>query len=166
MAVEIDLNKIEETSEIYDPTTQVVRSEQTSEETNESKSSSNSGITGTASNLDINSNSNVKSGGPSDSQARSQSTINYEISKTVRHSVKNVGEILKLSVAVVLEGSYTQQEGKREYVPLTENQLSKITSLVKSAIGFNDSRGDIVEVVDLPFSEIEQIKEKRTSNIF
>ncbi|MCP4354966.1 MAG: flagellar M-ring protein FliF [Proteobacteria bacterium] len=165
VAAEIDLNKIEETSEIYDPTTQVVRSEQSNEESSDSKGASNSGVTGTSSNLDPNSDtdsSNLNTA-PTENQTKAQSTINYEISKTVRHSVKNVGKILKLSVAVVLEGSYSKDEttDKNVYVPFTDTQLGKIKSLVKSAIGYDEDRGDVIEVVDLPFSEVEQIENKK-----
>lgn len=163
VSAEIDMNSIEETAEIYDPKNQVVRSEQTNEEEVASQGASNSSIVGTASNLDENNNTDAETllnRGASENQTRTQSTVNYEISKTVRHSIKKAGEITRLSVAAVLEGNYSEENGTRKYVPLTDAQLTKIKSLIQSAIGFDESRGDIVEVVDLPFSEIEQIPEK------
>ena len=174
VSAEVDMNRMEETAEIYDPKNQVVRSEQTNEEELSSLGASTSSGVGTVSNLDEGNNSEQQSSrstGPSENQTKTQSTVNYEISKTVRHSIKQAGKITKLSVAVVLEGNYsTTGEGentKREYIPLTTEQLSKLTSLIKSAVGYDESRGDIVEVVDLPFSEVEQlpeVEEKLLSN--
>jgi flagellar M-ring protein FliF len=163
VSAEIDLNSIEETAEIYDPKNQVVRSEQTNEEEVASQGASNSSVVGTASNLDENNNTDgetLLNRGASENQTRTQSTVNYEISKTVRHSVKKAGKITRLSVAAVLEGNYSEENGTKKYVPLTDAQLTKIKSLIQSAIGYDESRGDIVEVVDLPFSEIEQLPEK------
>jgi flagellar M-ring protein FliF len=174
VSAEVDMNRMEETAEIYDPKNQVVRSEQTNEEELSSLGASTSSGVGTVSNLDEGNNSEQQSStstGPSENQTKTQSTVNYEISKTVRHSIKQAGKITKLSVAVVLEGNYsTTGEGenaKREYIPLTTEQLAKLTSLIKSAVGYDESRGDIVEVVDLPFSEVEQlpeVEEKLLSN--
>jgi flagellar M-ring protein FliF len=163
VSAEIDLNSIEETAEIYDPKNQVVRSEQVNEEEVASQGASNSSIVGTASNLDENNNTEgetLLNRGASENQTRTQSTVNYEISKTVRHSIKKAGKITKLSVAVVLEGNYSEEGGTKKYVPLTDAQLTKIKALIQSAIGFDESRGDIVEVVDLPFSEIEELPEQ------
>ena len=164
VSAEIDLNSIEETAEIYDPKNQVVRSEQTNEEESSSQGASNSSIVGTASNLDENNNSDgetLLNKGASDNQTRTQSTINYEISKTVRHSIKKAGKITKISVAAVIEGNYSEENGTRKYIPLTDVQLTKITALIKSSVGFDESRGDIVEVVDLPFSEIDELEESK-----
>jgi flagellar M-ring protein FliF len=161
VSAEVDMSQMEETAEIYDPSTQVVRSEQVSDEEASSKGASNSGLVGTASNLDEGNNSNDFSGRNSpatDTQTKSNSTINYEISKTVRHSIKQTGEITKLSVAVVLEGNYTGEGEERKYIPIEQEQLEKIKTLIKTAIGFSKSRGDMVEVVDLPFSEIEELE--------
>ncbi|HAG53504.1 MAG TPA: flagellar M-ring protein FliF, partial [Alphaproteobacteria bacterium] len=166
VSAEVDMNSMEETSEIYDPKNQVVRSEQTNEEELSSQGASTSSAVGTASNLDDGNNTDSDgsmNNGPKENQTKSQSTINYEISKTVRHSIKQAGKITKLSVAVVLEGKYkTTGEGEnatRQYIPLTESQLAKIKALIKSAMGFNTDRGDVVEVVDLPFTEIEELPE-------
>lgn len=162
VSAELDMSQMEETAEIYDPSTQVVRSEQVSDEEASSKGASNSGLVGTASNLDEGNNFNDSSlnrnSPATDTQTKSNSTINYEISKTVRHSIKQTGEITKLSVAVVLEGNYTGEGEEKKYIPISEEQLEKIKSLIKTAIGFNKSRGDMVEVVDLPFSEIEELE--------
>jgi len=165
VSAEVDMNSIEETSEIYDPKNQVIRSEQTNEEELVSQGASTSSAVGTVSNLDDGNNSDNGSSnnGPKENQTKSQSTINYEISKTVRHSIKQAGKITKLSVAVVLEGKYITtgegEEATKQYVPLTEDQLTKLKALIKSAMGFNEARGDIVEVVDLPFTEIEELPE-------
>src|SRR3546814_5837748 len=80
------------------------------------------------------------------SNDRVEETINYEISKTVRQRTRESGEVQRLSVAVLVDGTYTANaDGEPVYVPRTPEQIAKIETLVKSAIGFQADRGDTVE---------------------
>lgn len=85
------------------------------------------------------------------------STINYELDKTVRHTKGAPGIVKRLSVAVVL--NHKQDPGKKKSTPLTETELRQATALTQEAVGFNKDRGDTVNVANVPFApnEIEPI---------
>ncbi len=143
-------------SETYDPDGQVVRSTQTIEET-----SSSSDQTATAEGVTVANNlpeADAAAGEGAGSQSdanRVEETVNYEISKTITTEVREVGNIRRLTVAVLVNGkSVVDGEGKATYEPLNEEELGQISRLVKSSIGFNEERGDVVEVVNMPFVEL------------
>ncbi|MFN3533787.1 MAG: flagellar M-ring protein FliF C-terminal domain-containing protein, partial [Desulfatiglandales bacterium] len=85
----------------------------------------------------------------------STKTVNYEVSKTVRKVLEPAGVLKRISVAVVVDGTYKVTKTKKgetvEYVPRNEKELEAIKELVKGAINYNKERGDLVEVVNLPF---------------
>lgn len=84
--------------------------------------------------------------------SRQSETINNELSKTVTKMVAPTGEIKKLSVAVLVDGLYqTGSRGERQYVPRSAEELAKYREIVKSAVGYNETRGDRVDVADAPF---------------
>lgn len=157
---DVDFDRIEENAELYDPQQQVVRSEQQVEETSSSGGGSGAGYVGASSNLPEGGAEGADMPpalvGPSDSTSRTEATTNYEISKTVRKSIKEGGRIKRLSVAVLVEGKYDTVDGKSTYVPWSADDLTKFRSLVSSSIGFDEVRGDKIEVLDLPFSAIPE----------
>lgn len=79
-------------------------------------------------------------------------TTNYEVDKTIRHTRLNVGDVQRLSVAVVI--NYRQQADGAP-APLSEDQLKQIESLTREAMGFSETRGDTLNVVNSPFSAVE-----------
>lgn len=85
------------------------------------------------------------------SSGSTEEVTNYEISKTVKESVVDQGTLKKVSVAVVIDG----EDKLGKYVPRTAEEMKKIESLVKSAIGFDEARGDIVQVVNMPFARVD-----------
>ncbi|MCB0281039.1 MAG: flagellar M-ring protein FliF [Calditrichaeota bacterium] len=93
------------------------------------------------------------------SNSSSESSItNYEFSKTVRNIVHGIGNINRLSVAVAVNGTYktvTDANGdeKREYIPRTQKELDDLTTLVRSAVGYNEQRGDVVSVINTQFAD-------------
>lgn len=78
------------------------------------------------------------------------STINYEVDRTISHVKDPAGTLQRLSVAVVLNYRMNQ-EGT--YEPLPEATLSKIEQIVRDAMGYSQERGDTVSVINSPFSE-------------
>lgn len=144
----LNFDKLSESEEIFDPELTAVRSQQTSEDSSNSRNFDNNpaiGVTG-----------NVPGQGDTGSalssennDAGSTETINYEVSKKIRHFERAEGAVNRLSVAVLVEGNYNE-EG--EYVPLSEVQLTKFSNLIKTSIGFDENRGDSVEVIDMPFN--------------
>ena len=75
-----------------------------------------------------------------------------EISKVVRNKVKNAGTIKRLTVAVMVDGIYEKDaDGKTAYRDRTREEMEQLTALVKSAVGYDANRGDIVEVENMKF---------------
>ncbi|BBF93583.1 flagellar M-ring protein [Blastochloris tepida] len=148
---EFDFNRITQTSDSYDPESRVVRSTQTREETQ--VSSEGNGQVSVANEVP---NPAAQGGAPQvrDQSKKSEETVNYEISRTTRTEVVEGGRIKRVSVAVVVDGAYSRDgAGNVTYTPRTNEELDRITALVRSAIGFDQKRGDQVEVVNLRFAE-------------
>ena len=81
--------------------------------------------------------------------ARTEQTVNFEISRTNRTHVHETGLVRRLSVAVLVDGTYTTAEdGTRTYSPRSEEELPQLAALVRSTVGFDQSRGDTVEVIN------------------
>ena len=89
-----------------------------------------------------------------DQSKKSEETNNYEISRTTKTEVTEAGRVNRISVAVLVDGAYTKNEkGEMVYQDRSKEQLDRIATLVRSAIGFDQKRGDQVEVVNLRFAE-------------
>jgi flagellar M-ring protein FliF len=92
-------------------------------------------------------------GGAAESSSSKQSTRNYEIDRTVAYTRQPAGKLHRLTVAVLIDNLHTtSKDGKPTEVPLTQPQLDHITQLVKDAVGFDESRGDAVNVVNQSFT--------------
>jgi flagellar M-ring protein FliF len=158
----MNMDRLEEQSEIFDPQRQAVRSEQRSEETVSSNQASQAGVAGAVGNLPGEEAGAGNGNSSNENQSRTEETVNYEITRTIRNLVRESGEILKLSVAVLIEGKYEQGSGglgEAAYKPYTTEELNRFETLVKTAIGFNEERGDTVEIVDMPFSQLPEMEE-------
>ncbi|HHU0689437.1 MULTISPECIES: flagellar basal-body MS-ring/collar protein FliF [Citrobacter] len=80
-------------------------------------------------------------------------TSNYEVDRTIRHTKMNVGDVQRLSVAVVVNYK-TLPDGKP--LPLTADQMKQIEDLTREAMGFSDKRGDTLNVVNSPFTATDE----------
>ena len=155
VTAELNFDSIEEESEIFDPEKQVVRSEQRSEDRMNATQTQPNQAAGASANIP----GQEVGGGQAGSNEERQSaeeTINYEISKTVRRHVHSGGAIKQLSVAVLVEGHYSNEDGIQKYVAYDKNDIAKFETLVKTAIGYDEERGDLVEIIDMPFAQIEE----------
>lgn len=151
VAAEIDLNRVESRSENFDPESRVVRSTQTRGET-----SSTAGGEGQVSvgNELPGAKDNAGGAAARESANKTEEVTNYEISKTTRTEVVEPGRLKRLSVAVLVDGTYAKGGGgEATYQPRAKEELDRIAALVRSAVGFDKARGDQVEVVNLPFAE-------------
>jgi flagellar M-ring protein FliF len=158
VSADIDHNKISETSETYDPDSKVVRSTQTVEQS--SSDSQDAGGANAVSVANALPNGQTQPGGAGNgdksSSTRNEETTNYEISKTVKTKTANGGDVKRLSVAVAVDGTTTTgADGAVTYKPRSAQEMAKIESLVKSAIGFDKARGDQVQVVNMPFARLD-----------
>ena len=156
--LEMDFDQVVTNEEIYDPDGQVVRSEASSSGTS-ATTDQNAPVT-VAQNIP--NGDNVLEGEGSYTQSTNdESTVNYEISKIVRNKIKNNGTVSRMTAAVIVDGVYERDsQGKLVYRPRTEDEMRKLSDLVKSAVGYNPDRGDMVEVKNLQFAREDLIPEK------
>jgi flagellar M-ring protein FliF len=158
---EMNFDRVTTNSESYDPDGQVVRSTQTD---NQSDSSGNAA--GAAVSVSTNlpngqtAPASATTGGGDNKQTKSthtQETVNYEISKTIKNQVSDQGTVKRLSVAVLVDGvTDVGADGKKTYKPRSADELKQLTTLVRSAVGYDEKRGDTVEVVNMPFAGAEE----------
>ncbi|MCE1237663.1 MAG: flagellar M-ring protein FliF [Hyphomicrobiales bacterium] len=151
VAAELDFNRVTQTSDTFDPNGQVVRSTQTKEE-NSSNASTEKGVT--VANQVPGAGADQNGPGSKEASNTSEETVNYEISKTTRTEILEAGRLKKVSVALLVDGVYqTGPAGEVAYQPRSKEDLDRIGALVRSAVGFDEKRGDLVEVVNLRFAE-------------
>ncbi len=154
VTADLDFDRVTTNSETFDPEGQVVRSTQTVEEAGSSSDGQADGQVTVANNLP---NPNAGLPGQStstSSNSRTEETVNYEISKQTEVHIQQSGQVKRLSVAVLVDGTYaTAEDGTATYAPRSPEELDQIAKLVKSAIGFDESRGDSVEIVNMRFAE-------------
>jgi flagellar M-ring protein FliF len=85
----------------------------------------------------------------------------------VRNQVREGGVVRRLSVAVLVDGNYTMAaDGTRNYEPRSADELKQLTALVRSAIGFDEKRGDTVEVVNMRFAAPPEVAPLPVTTIF
>lgn len=153
VSAELDLSRSTKTSETFDPESQVVRSTQTREVENAAVQPGASGEVSVSGELP----GSAEAAGStmtSETGATSEEVTNFEISKTTETEMVEAGSIKRVSVAVVVDGTYSADaSGNSVYQPRTADELTQIMALVRSAVGFSEARGDIVEVQNLQFAE-------------
>ncbi|WP_407166926.1 flagellar basal-body MS-ring/collar protein FliF [Bradyrhizobium sp. ORS 111] len=151
LSADFDYNKITETSDKFDPEGRVLRSSQTREES--SLTADNSGQVTVNNELPGNQNQD-NAARARDQSKKSEETNNYEISRTTKTEVTEAGRVNRISVAVLVDGNYSKNDkGELVYQDRSKEELDRIAALVRSAIGFDQKRGDQVEVVNLRFAE-------------
>ncbi len=147
--LEMDFDQVVTNEEIYDPDGQVVRSEAST--TNNSATTENNAPVTVAQNIP-NGDTVAQGDGNYTQTSNTESTVNYEISKIVRNKVRNNGVITRMTTAVVIDGIYEKnEEGEIVYRPRSDEEMKKFEELVKSALGYDAERGDMVEVTNLQF---------------
>ena len=182
VVAQMDMAVSEEAREQYRPDSQIVRSEQTSEQ-NSRDGSAAGGVPGALTNQPppggvaqpppntapqnaANAAANKTASGAApltqpvgasgtggDSQSAKSTTRNYEIDRTLQYTRSPAGRLKRLTVAVLLDNMrVTEKDGKFKDVPLKQDQLDHITQLVKDAVGFDEARGDNVNVVNASFT--------------
>jgi flagellar M-ring protein FliF len=91
-----------------------------------------------------------------ESDSRTDETINYEITRTVDKTVMPVGDIKKLSIAVLVDGVYTKNEkGEEAFAPRSKKEMTEIEELVRKASGFDPKRDDQVVVSNVPLKRVD-----------
>jgi len=150
----MDFDRITTAEEKYDPDGRVVRSTQTDEEKSNQRNKTAQKPVTAANNLRrTGQEGGENEAGSSSSTTKTRERVNYEISKTVRNHVRVTGIVKRLSVAVLVDGTYTVADGKATYKPRSEADVTRLTALVRSAIGYDAKRGDLVQVTNMQFAD-------------
>jgi flagellar M-ring protein FliF len=153
LSADFDFNRVTQTSEKFDPEGRVLRSSQTREESSATADGRQGQVTV----------GNELPGAPADAAAaaqareqnrKSEEIVNYEISRSTKTEVTEGGRVNRISVAVLVDGTYNKNDkGESVYQPRDKDEIDRIAALVRSTIGFDQRRGDQVEVVNLRFAE-------------
>ena len=147
-SVRMSFDRVNQTEERYDPDGQVTRSAQ-------SVTSSNKSTEQTAAVTVQNNLPNADAGreGSGSQEQRQEETTNYEISRTVRTLIRDQPQIDRISLAVMVDGHDTvDAQGRHTWQPRPAEELERIASLVKSAIGYDERRGDHIDVASMQFA--------------
>lgn len=156
VAAELDWNRITQTQDMFDPEARVARSTHSRRERTTSQEPRDRQVT--VGNELPGRTPNAAGAGAGDSVQRentekTEEITNFEISRTQRQEVTEAGRLRRVSIAVLVDGVYQRQGNDLVYQPRQQEELDRIGSLVRSAIGFDERRGDRVEVVNLRFAE-------------
>lgn len=159
VSCELDFIQQEKTEEMFYPENQVVRSEKSFNEYSNKPGSSPAGIPGLAANVVEKKSKNNTTDGNTSFQKQDQ-TRNYEIGKVISRQVLPIGKLKRLSVAVIVDGTYktetvgegTEAVSEKRYIPRTKEELSILEAIVKRAVNYNEQRGDQIEVANISFA--------------
>lgn len=170
VTTELDLAQTEQTSENYGPNSPpnaaAIRSQQLHESTDRDPLGPG-GVPGALSNQPPNAaaapitlppgtQAGITTNGQqgSEKSSKKDSTVNYEVDRTIQHTKLPVGMVKRVSAAVVVNyKKKTDQNGESKFAPLTQQELTQINNLVKEAMGYNPARGDTLNVVNAAFAD-------------
>ena len=154
---DMNFDKVVQTEELYDPESQVVRSEQTSTES-VTGSAAPGGVPGVESLLP--GEEGTPQPGQSNAPTRSseKETLNFEINKVVKQTSQTTGKINRLSVSVLVDGTVPETSG--QYLPRTPEQMAKYIDLVKTSVGFDEKRGDQIQLKNIQFDKSLELQNK------
>ncbi len=161
--VTADINReyVEQNSQRYNPDEQVIRSQKLIKESRSAVDAMPKGVPGVASNTPGANPAVLPDGSvasavtPGEQANRSESTQNYEISSTSERRIIPFGSINKLSVAVIVGGTFKKDDAGNEiFVPRDKAELKSLQALIERAVGYNEDRGDTVEIQSMPLLDI------------
>ncbi len=162
VSADLDFTVVESTTESYQPDNRAVRSEETFEES--SGATATGGVPGALTNQppaggtttpDETGDRQVPSAG-----GTRRATRNYELDRNISHSRTASGTVKQLSVAVLVDyRTQADESGKTQRLPLTEDEMQRVTDLVKEAVGFSEAREDSIKVTNIPFRMVDEISE-------
>lgn len=160
VTADMNFDRVSTNEELYNPEGQVLRSTQTSQENSSEREPADNNDVSVGNNLPGVGGDLLSDEGPSAESNRTETTENYEISRTVRNIVRETGEVEKLSVSVLVDGRYVTSEDEegeetKIYEPRTQEELDTLAALVRNAIGFDEQRGDTLEIANLQFAQID-----------
>lgn len=157
VTADIDFDKVIRTEELFDPDSQVVRSEQNTTE-QVTGAVPPGGVVGVQSLTP--GTQNTESSGPGSGARRNneKQTLNYEINKVVKQIEETTGEIKKLHVSVMVDGTLVGDPPT--YQARSTEEMTKLADIVKTAVGFDEKRGDQIKLENVQFDKSMEIQQK------
>lgn len=154
VSADLDFSHVEQSEEKYNPQSQVVRSQQTSQEarnstTNTQGSGQGGGVAGARSNNPATQVPPTANPSQVNGDQRNTSTVNYEIDKTVKKTVGGGGRVNRMTVSVVVDHKNVNDVD----VARSSEEIRQIQDLVSGAVGINPERGDSIVVQTMPFTK-------------
>ena len=159
--VNMDFTAVEQTAKRYNPDLPALRSEMTVE--NNSNSGTNGGIPGALTNQPpMESNipqdamtEEAKKASRNSGSTHKEATRNFELDTTISHTKQQIGVVRRVSVSVAVDfkSGPVSEDGQVNRIPRTDQEMSNIRRLLEGAVGFNTQRGDVIEVVTVPFMD-------------
>lgn len=161
VSLDMNFDRVSTQSEEYNPDGQVVRSTNAVEETGSSRDSEGEPPISVGTNLP---DANLGTGDTAsrqENQSRVEETTNFEISKTVTNHIREGGKIERLSIAVLIdEKQGVNAEGDKISEQRSEEEMRLLTTLIRGAVGFDEDRGDTLELIQMKFAEFEAPEEE------
>jgi flagellar M-ring protein FliF len=160
VSARVDFEQVNIVEERFDPDSTVVRSEQRQKETSAGGRSLASGSPDLQTQIYPSQGAGGSSSKPFE---RENATINYEINKINRQITNSVGDVKRLSAAVIIDGPYVTEKGQdgkavQKFAPRSKKEMKTFEDMIKKAIGFNEARGDQVSVTNTTFALQEEEK--------
>lgn len=153
VAVSLNNERVSTQSEVYDPEAQVIVSSSLTERQSAESEQEGGDVTVAANLPDGNA---AAADSQSASNSETQETTNFQNSRTKTTRVKEIGSVERISVAVLVDGLYSAaDDGTQQYNARSEADIAQLERLVKSAIGFNEGRGDTIEIASMQFAVAE-----------
>lgn len=164
VSAELDFTALEQTEEVFNPES-TIRSEQTLDEQRSGVGGDTGGIPGALSNqppgaatvpeqVAATADPGAEQTTAALGNSRRQTTRNYELDRTISYTKHQQGQVRRLSVAVVVDNLPSDGE---ESTPWPQEDLDRLTELVKGSVGYNAERGDTVAVINAPFAAVEVV---------
>ncbi len=154
VTADINFDRIVTNSEKYDPDGQVARSVQSNTQKENATDKTGKDNVTVGNNLPQGASGGEGASNSNKLVEQTDETTNFEISKTVQNHIKESGNVNKLSIAVLVDGTYSGEENTAEnYKPRSEDELKQLRALVSSAIGYDEKRGDKIELVNMRFTQ-------------
>jgi flagellar M-ring protein FliF len=165
VTADLDFSANEREEESFDPGGRVLRSERSIEEG--SGSDSKGGVAGVASNISNDPKLLAPPEGANEQSARRENVKNFEVSRAVTKTAQARGKLMRLSAAVLVDGRYTESQdvgadgkptgkAQKTFAPLPQEMLAQVEGIVKSAVGYDSARGDVVTVENVPFFQPDE----------
>jgi flagellar M-ring protein FliF len=162
VVADVDFTVVESTTESYQPDDRAVRSEETFEESTTSGMAA--GVPGALTNQPPP--AGTLDGDPAEGErpapvnSTRRATRNYELDRSISHTRNLPGAVKQLSVAVLVDyRTQADDKGKSVRVPMDDDEIARITDLVKEAVGFSEERNDSIKVSNIPFRTVAEVSE-------